>query len=214
MHKAVFVDDLRNFVTTIQRTHSNTRELCELLQHTDQSWEHLLSTSGRKLNPSKRVFYILQWLFQPDGTSKVDNTSASQIPITSSETKDSINVPYLHLDQPVTYLCHASQPDGNQSAPFQLVLTKRKDFSRRIVLTNMSRQLITMTNSSIINPTIKYPLTSTCFNDQQMDKIHKSIHPTIIAGMGYSSKWLKALWYGTHNYCSLKFKHYGLEQRI
>ena len=33
----------------------------------------------------------------------------------------------------------------------------------------MSRQLITMTNSTIINPTIKYPLASTTFNDTQID---------------------------------------------
>ena len=78
----------------------------------------------------------------------------------------------------------------------------------------MSRQLITMTNSSIINPTIKYPLTSTCFTDQQIDTIHKSIRPTVIAGMGYTSKWPKALRYGTHKYCSLKLQHYGLEQLI
>ena len=111
-------------------------------------------------------------MFQPEGTSKVVNTSAFQIPITSSETKDSINVPYLHPDQPVTYLGRTSQPDGNQSAPFKLVLNKTTDFTRRMVSTNMSRQLITMTNISIINPTIKYPLTSTCFNDQQIDTIH------------------------------------------
>ena len=112
---SVFVGDSRNFVTTIQRTHSNSQELCQLLQHAAQSWEHLLSTSGGKLNPSKCILYILQWLFQPDRTSKVDNTSAFQIPFTSSETKDSINVPYLHPDQLVTYLGHTSQPDGNQS---------------------------------------------------------------------------------------------------
>ena len=71
-----------------------------------------------------------------------------------------------------------------------------------------------MTNSSIINPTIKYPLTSTCFNDQQIDTIHKSIHPTVIAGMGYSSKWPKALICGTHKYSSLKLQHFGLKQLI
>ena len=130
-----------------------------------------LFTSGGKLNPSKCVFYILHWTFLPDGTSKVDNTSAFRIPITSSETKESINVPYLHPDQPVTYLGHTSQPDGNQTAPFNLVLNKTKNFARRIVSTNMSRQLITMTNSSIINPAIKYPLTPTCFTNQQIDVI-------------------------------------------
>ena len=104
--------------------------------------------------------------------------------------------------------------ERKQSALFQLVLSKKTNFARRILSTNMIRQLIAMTNSSIINPTIKYPLTSTCFNDQHIDTIHKRIHPTVIAGMGYSSKWPKALRYGTHKYSSLKLQHFVLEQLI
>ena len=162
----------------------------------------------RETKPIKMRLYILQWLFQPDGTSKVENTSEFQIPIISSETGDSTNVPYLHPNQPVSYLGHTFQPDVNQSAPFKIVITKTKGFDRRIVSTNMSRQLITMANNSIINPIIKYSLTLTCFNDQQIDTIHKSMHPTVIADMGYSSKWPKALRYGTHKYCSLKIQHF------
>ena len=78
----------------------------------------------------------------------------------------------------------------------------------------MSRQLIDMKNSSIINPTIKYPLTLTCFTDKQIDTIHKSIHSAVIAGMGYTSMWPKTLRYGTDKHCSLKLQHYGLEQLI
>ena len=59
-HMSVFIEDSRKFVTTTQRTNSNSLELCKLLQHTAQSWEHLMSTSGGKLNPSRCVFYILQ----------------------------------------------------------------------------------------------------------------------------------------------------------
>ena len=32
--------------------------------------------------------------------------------------------------------------------------------------------------------------------------------------MGYSSKWPKALRYGTHQYCSIKIQHYRFEQLI
>ena len=42
----------------------------------------------------------------------------------------------------------------------------------------------------------------------------KSTHPTVIVGIGYTSKWPKALRYGTHKHCSLKLQHYGLEQLI
>ena len=36
-HMSVFVEDLRTFITTLQRTHSNSPELCKLLQHASQS---------------------------------------------------------------------------------------------------------------------------------------------------------------------------------
>ena len=78
----------------------------------------------------------------------------------------------------------------------------------------MSQQLITMTNSSIINPTVKYSLASTTFNDTKIKSLHKSIHPTIISDMGYSSKWPKALRCGTNYHYSLKLQHCGLEQLI
>ena len=82
------------------------------------------------------------------------------------------------------------------------------------MFTNMSQRLVTMTNSSIINPTIKYLLTSTCSNDSQIDSIHKSIHPAVIEGMGYSSKYPKALRYGNYKYCSIKLQYYVLEQLL
>ena len=62
----------------------------------------------RETTPIKMRLYTLQWLFQPDGTSKVENTSEFQIPIISLETGDSINVPYLHPNQPVSHLGHTS----------------------------------------------------------------------------------------------------------
>ena len=71
-----------------------------------------------------------------------------------------------------------------------------------------------MINIGSINPTIKYPLTPTCFNDQQIDTIHKIIYPIVIAGMGHSFKWPKVLRYGTHKYSSLKLQHFGLEKLI
>ena len=55
-----FVDDTRNFVTVPTKSNQSSLELCKLLQHAAQSWEHLLSTSGGKVNPYKCVFYILQ----------------------------------------------------------------------------------------------------------------------------------------------------------
>ena len=71
-----------------------------------------------------------------------------------------------------------------------------------------------MTNNSTINPSITYPLSTTSFTNIMFNKLHKSIYPTLISGMGYSSRWSKELRYGLHYYYALKFQHYGLEQLL
>ena len=76
----------------------------------------------------------------------------------------------------------------------------------------MTRSQVTMTNNSIINPTIKYLLTTTSFTDEMIDTLQKGIRPTVISGIGYFSKWPKESRYGWHHHGSLKFQHYGLEQ--
>ena len=75
----------------------------------------------------------------------------------------------------------------------------------------MTRSQVTIANNSIINRTIKYPLATTSFTDNIIDKLHKSIHPIVISEMGYLSKWLKELRYVLYHYYSLKRQHYGLE---
>ena len=70
-HMSGFVDDTRNSVIVSNKSHQNSPKLCKLLQHTAQSWDHLLSTSGGKLNSSKCVFCIIQWSFNSNGTSNI-----------------------------------------------------------------------------------------------------------------------------------------------
>ena len=78
----------------------------------------------------------------------------------------------------------------------------------------MPRQKVTMANNSIMNPTIKYTLSTTALNDKSIYDLHKSIHPTIIASMGYSSRWSEELQYGLHRHHSIKLHHFGLEQLL
>ena len=50
--------------------------------------------------------------------------------------------------------------------------------------------------------------------DELIDDLHKSIHPTIISGMKYLSRWPKKLRYGLYNHCYPKLQHFGLEQLL
>lgn len=71
-----------------------------------------------------------------------------------------------------------------------------------------------MVRNSIANSMIKDPLSITAFNDKLIDDLHKSIHPTIIAGKGYSSRWPTKLRYAIHYHCSVKLYDFRLEQLL
>lgn len=60
-----FVDETMNFVTSYQ-SEKNLMELCNMLEDSTQSWEHLLTISAVKLNPEKCGVYIVRWNFQED----------------------------------------------------------------------------------------------------------------------------------------------------
>ena len=175
---------------------------------------HILSTPRGKLNPEKYAVYIIRWTFQQDGNPKINNVSHYNIPMTSSLDGTTSNVRHLHLDDYLLYLRHASQPDGNQTDAFNILIRKVEIFVRRLISSAITRSQVTITNNSIINPTIKYPLATTFFTNDMIDTLHKIIHPTVISRMGYSSRWPIELRYGLHYHCSLKLQHYGLEQLL
>ena len=78
----------------------------------------------------------------------------------------------------------------------------------------MTRSQLTIANNSIIHPTIKYSLATTSFTDEMIDALQKSIHPTVISGMEYSSRCPKELRYSLHYHCSWNIQHYELEQLL
>ena len=138
-------------------------DVCNMLQDTAQLWDHLLTTSGGKLNLGKCNIYIISWNFKEDGTPTPDNTSSYQIPITFSLDGIISYGTYLYSNEFTLYLGHSSQSDGIQQASFNILLNNSKSFARRVISMSMFRQQVTMVNNSITNPTIKYPLSITTF---------------------------------------------------
>ena len=118
------VDAARNFVNLLTKE-GNVMDLCTMLQDAAQSWEHLLTTSGRKLNLEKCTIYIISWNFKEDGTPTMDKTSIYQIPIIYSTDETISYVNYLYPDESILYLGHSSQPDDNQQNVRTFYLTMK-----------------------------------------------------------------------------------------
>ena len=151
-----------------------------------QSWKALLTTSGGKLNPGKCDVYMIQLKFQEDETPTLNNTSHYKISIISSI--DGTIVKYIYPYELIIYLGYTSQLDGNQHASFNILIKNTKTFARRVIYSSMSRQQAIMAINIIINLITKDSLSTTILNDKLIEKLHKNIHPTIISGIGYSSR--------------------------
>ena len=143
--------------------------------------------------------------------SKIDSVSHYNIPITVSFDGTTSNIRHIHLNESILYLRHISHPDGDQTDTFHILIRKADTFFGRLISSAITRSQVTMANNSIINPTLKYHLAITSFTNEMIDTLHKSIHPTVIYGMGNSSRRPKELHYGLHHHCSLKLSYYGLE---
>ena len=209
-----FVDDARLFSNIPRHLHQSVSTALQYLQQASQYWEHLLHSSGGKLEYGKCAFYILSWIFHDDGTATMDKSTPHTLPITSSNTGRHTDIKQLQPNEPMTYLGYTSQPDGNQNPQLNKHIAKANSFARLISTSNMTRHQTHTSSQSIVNSTLTHILSSTSYNDLMIDKIQRQIHPTIITGTGFNKHWPKALRYGNHNIGSLRLKHLGTEQMI
>ena len=110
------------------------------------------------------------------------------------------NVRCIQPDESLLYLGHTSQPGGNPTETFNIPIKTAETFDQRIISSTVTRNQIRMVNNSIINLIIRYPLAPTSFTDNIIDKFHKSIHPSVILGIYYSSRRPEELRYRLHHH--------------
>ena len=85
------------------------------MQESTQAWEHLLHTSGGKLQLDKCAFYIIEWKFNKDGTHYINKTSTEALIIKSSSTGVKYHIKLLDNYTPFTHLGVTSTPMDHQN---------------------------------------------------------------------------------------------------
>ena len=65
-----------------------------------------------------------------------------------------------------------------------------------------------------INPKLSYPLLASSLTNKQLDSIHKTIYPSVIAAKGFNRNWPIPLQYRKHKYCGLEMLYFKVEQRL
>ena len=209
-----FVDDARLFSSIPRHLPQHIPTTLKYLQQSSKYWEHLLHSSGGKLEYEKCAFYIISWIFHKDVTTIMDKYSPHTLPITSSNTGLYTEIKQLQTNEPMIYLGYMSQPDENQTPQLTKHVSKATAFARMISTSNMTRYQTYTSSQSIVNSTLTRILSSTSYTDQMIDTIQQQIHPTIITRTGFNKHCPKALRCGNHNIGSLRLKHLGTEKMI
>ena len=80
-----FIDDNRQYSN--DWINNDTSNVLYKIKLSVQVWEHLLHTSGRSIELSKCVLYLISWNFNDDGTTYINSTTNVSIHIISSSTE-------------------------------------------------------------------------------------------------------------------------------
>ena len=111
-----FVDDTRQYANDW-----NTNSLLTAstnLRKAAQSWEHLLHTSGGKLELTKCAWYCISWQLNPDGTPSMSNNTSYKIVLIDSATQQLHMIKQLPINSPFKYLGTESTPLGTTDHQF------------------------------------------------------------------------------------------------
>ena len=120
-----FVDDKRQYAndwhTNSLLTASND------LKSAAQSWEHLLHTSGGKLELTKCAWYCISWQFNTDGTPQMSNNTSYKIILLDSTTQQLHTIKQLPIHSPFKYLGTESTPLGTTGHQFTSSKNKHRE---------------------------------------------------------------------------------------
>ena len=116
------------------------QEVVSLLQHTSQTWERLLWTSGGLLNLEKCAYYIIHFEYDQEGRpSYVPKTDMPKLSLTSGADPATTEVDQLDFDEVHKYLGNHLTGNMDMNESFESLLTKSNNFAYRMMSSNLSK---------------------------------------------------------------------------
>ena len=172
-----FIDDKRQYAN--DWNNSNLTNALNKLQHAAQTWEHLLFTSGGKLEIDKCEAYIMSWQFNEDGIPKIiNNNNIPSIIIQSSEEKMNREIKIHNSDIPSKYLGSTSSIDGKSIHQFQLIKKDAHDGTNTLTTHPFIIPQAILYLNCHLNLKFHYPLSSSTISNEQAKQIHKAHIPS------------------------------------
>jgi hypothetical protein len=159
-----FVDDTTTWCNRFMSIMANDSETIKAdLKRTAQWWEELLHSTGGQLELSKCFYYIIQWIFEPDGSARLakPHEQGEPIQIRQSHSGETINIEQKDCDEAHKTLGVMQCPSSGQKAEQKRLKDKAQLLATQIQPANLTHKNAVTLNRNIYIPGMRYSLAST-----------------------------------------------------
>ena len=208
-----YVDDTE-FWLTIPDT--DIVQLAKEMQDIAQHWEQLLYTTGGALALEKCFYVALEWSFPNDEhTLHAPSTLGTSIQLTSGNDYNTFTpIVQSHPSEGRRNLGAWIAPDGNNSADLQILCGKGLSMSINIAASHLQRHEVILAYKMMLQPAMKYTLSSTTLNTLECTQVDRSYLPTMLSHMGFNRNTKQLLLFGPPSLGAIGFTNTWTDQGI
>ena len=206
-----FVDDNNGQVNSFSEP--RTQQSLPLLHHQARQnatvWANLLSVTGGTLELSKCSYHVMNWNFSMTGAPVLQ---ACPPEFRTLQVRDAITGQIQTLEYLTPHKAHKTlgvykEPAGIQTEQFRQLKQKSDSVTQFLWSVPLKREETRLFYHACYLTSIGYPLTSTYFTHDQLDKIQRKAMAIIVARCGYNRNTKKELLYGLIEYGGADFYH-------
>jgi hypothetical protein len=211
-----FVDDTANGVSDAhQDDPMSINEIVGHLQHTAQSWERILYSSGGALEIPKCFWYLTYWEWNNGRPSMMNSVSA---PATIALTKGSVPV-YTVVQRKETWEAMRTlgvrvAPDGNYKSEYLFLKAKADNFARRLMTSRLSKMDTFIFHRSTYVPAMTYSSCVTTFDPSTLNRIQQKAIAAILEKLGMNQHFPRRVAFGPKELCGLGLLDLSIEQGV
>ena len=170
-----FVDDKNNYLNNILKQLQQT--IIEAMQQSIRFWDEILTFVEGKLEMSKYNCCILDWIFDKSDKPILNNNKETITFLTENNIQ--VHSQQLSPKNVITYLGVISQPNGKQNAISSHIRQVVDSLSRTITSIHLPHYYAHIFHQWKVNPKLNYSLATTSMFDEQINSIHRRIHPEV-----------------------------------
>ena len=184
----------------------STTSQCKILRQDSNAKDNYgKDYSGQRgeIKLSKCLYYILFYIFDPDGTphmESVTNMGDDLVSLTSGKEPILSNLEHRDYSNAHWTLGMWPAPNGSAKKQYEESLAKSKRFSQGVLEAPMSRFEAITAYWTMYIPSIMFGIGSTLMDLDQLEEIQKPLMNAILPKMGYSSKTCRHVVFGPRNY--------------